>query len=176
MDPTTLPSPLPSVLSRSWQYGHTADYTGVGQTANGLPQLKFLVEGSVTWIVASVTALAEAARQLKKKDQVGIAELRAMLSDLDNEKLNQLFAASGLKLYHAVQHKDEAIFVPGGWLVAEAVHDGVLVHGTRRTQIYRSPEAAATYGDLIGASRVDKLAVEKMEMASKAMDTAEEGS
>eukprot|EP00974_Lingulodinium_polyedra_P011450 1105465-Lingulodinium_polyedra.AAC.1 len=71
------------------------------------------------------------------------------MAELVERKLVALKGA-GCEVLHCIQQKREIMFVFGGWLTAEAVVDGVLVHGSRSTALWVDGGTAADYEAFIG--------------------------
>ena len=79
----------------------------------------------------------------------------------------------GAEIYSCEQQKQQALFVPPGFIVAEAVTSGVLVYGVRLSLLIKSEKAAGNYDELIGLATNSGQGVQRMEQIAEFMRPSE---
>ena len=173
LDTKTLEPVVTSVLARTWQYGFTAERANMASVANGMAQFKCLYEGRVSWYAVAADMLSSAAQIMLGKDEVGFAEMLEMIENATVETLATL-KSHGCSVIYVCQEKGQVVFLPAGWLAGEAVFDGVLVHGSRKSALSKEDGAARPYEALLGSYAADKKDIVKMQMVLKAMQLEED--
>ena len=91
---------------------------------------------------------------------VNLEQLKQAVLNLDESGLTAL--SQKYKPMTVLQNPEDLLYVPAGWLAAEASAKGMLIYGLRKTIMIKEPKFVANYRALIGAmfrggSRVEKM-------------------
>lgn len=159
-----IPQGLQGAFKASWLYGYDMGLKGTTQSPNGCGMLKLLCSGEQVWFLADITKFMAALRQTSEQEKFGLCELCKEIEKVDISRARELHE-KGFSFVYAKQVPGQVLYVPPGWLVAEAVTKGILVYGSRKTIAVVDDLVATSYADLIGAMQVDGRNVAKMEQA-----------
>jgi hypothetical protein len=140
----------------------------VGQTPNGLAMWKVLSCGEVFWVLFELKSLMSAFKLALGVDSIALHDLYTAANGLDMAGITDLQSKSA-KIFALNQVPNTCLFVPTGYICAEASTKGVLIYGVRKSSLRRSVEAALNYEELVGCHVAAKKNVLNMQGAHEAM-------
>ena len=164
--------------STSWLWGYSPEYTGIGFSPNSAGVFRCIVLGEVeTWAI-DVRSFVAASKQLNQE----ITDAEALSTAVKNLTAEQVkvLEGKGAKIYFHLLKKEELIYVPVGWAVAEKARQCTVLYGVRKSVFFASTGVADSYKtakDLLAASgaSVSKMDAVLELLTAKAKDNKDKG-
>ena len=113
---------LEKLCNTFWLYGYQPSLTIVAPTPNCMGMMKLLVQGEVKWVLFEVDTLLQALQAVDDKPGhvYTMSTLKSTIADFTVEKLTGLVTV-GARVVCGLQQPLQTLYVPPGWICAEAV-------------------------------------------------------
>jgi hypothetical protein len=123
----------------SWMFGLQSDAEICAPNPNSSAMVRCLQWGTVETFMMQASEVAK----------VYIGEAANLNMDhacnLFRSISKDIIAAKTLKVYHIIQHKDTALYIPQGWLALDRHGSSPLIYGARKSFLLSSSTARAEY-------------------------------
>ena len=118
----------------------------------------------VTWAIFEISSLIASMKMILGKDDLGgLDGVTDFVRHLDDGRL-KAFHQHGCVPHIVVQKANEVLWVPCGFLAVEKCVKGILIYGLRKSVLYKSLKALASYEANIEVLKQSGKPIEKMKM------------
>ena len=168
-----------SWMDTFWMYGLDPAWSNVGLQPNSAASIRIKWLGSLEVFCAPVEGLKKAFNENGTviHNFTQLKEAFGGLTDLTYTAMRA--TCHDFYVHRCVLPKEQLLYIPAGWMVAERVTGGPLQYGVRKSMFFCSKSATSNYGTCKDLLEADKHNVQKMEdvfdilgAASEALDQA----
>ena len=142
-------------------FGYLPSKECAATTSQGLPMLKILMNGDVSWFAFKLSSFVKARVDLGL-DPISVDTMNKHILTMDADLLQKIIE-KGCEVVAGVLKSGLAVYIPTGWVCVERSSTAVLIYGIRKTIALNYKGAAVEYQAVIDLQLASKRSALKFE-------------